>query len=147
MEYFHMDASTFHRASYIAHARGDRVPTGRKYVGSVDEKAIGARLRQLRQQRGLTQAEVAGGLGIDQSLISEYERGVVRLHGSLIIGLAKLLKVSTDQLLGVEKLKNGDILGDRRFLRRLLRTEKLSRREKQLLLGTIDKFLKGAGVA
>lgn len=122
------------------------MPAGRKYVGSVDEKAIGARLRQLRQQRGLTQAEIAEGLGIDQSLISEYERGVVRLHGSLIIGLAKLLKVSTDQLLGVEKLKNGDILGDRRFLRRLLRIEKLSRREKQLLLGTIDKFLKGAGV-
>ena len=123
------------------------MPSGRKYVGSVDEKTIGARLRELRQQRGLTQAEVAQALGIDQSLISEYERGVVRLHGSLIVGLAKLLKVSTDQLLGVEKLKNGDILGDRRFLRRLLQIEKLSRREKQLLLGTIDKFLKGAGVA
>ena len=123
------------------------MPSGRKYVGSIDEKTIGARLRELRQQRGLTQAEIAQALGIDQSLISEYERGVVRLHGSLIVGLAKLLKVQTDQLLGVEKLKNGGVVGDRRFLRRLLQIEKLSRREKQLLLGTIDKFLKGAGVA
>jgi transcriptional regulator with XRE-family HTH domain len=124
MESFHMDSSPFYRALYIANA-----------------------LRQLRQQRGLTQAEIAQGLGIDQSLISEYERGVVRLHGSLIVGLAKLLKVPTDQLLGMEKLKNSGVVGDRRFLRRLLQIEKLSRREKQVLLGTIDKFLKGAGVA
>lgn len=123
------------------------VPPGRKYVGPIDEKAIGARIRQLRLQRGLTQVELAERLGIDQSLISEYERGVVRVHGSLIVGFAKLLKVSTDQLLGVEKLKTNGLVGDRRFLRRLQQIEKLSKREKQLLLGTIDKFLKGAGVA
>lgn len=123
------------------------MPSGRKYVGSVDENMIGGRLRQLRQQRGLTQAELAGALGIDQSLISEYERGILRLHGSLIVALAKLLKVSTDQLLGVEKLKNGDVVGDRRFLRRLLQIEKLSKRDKQVLLGTIDRFLRGTEAA
>jgi transcriptional regulator with XRE-family HTH domain len=131
----------------MAHEEIHALPPGRKYVGPIDEKAIGARMRQLRLQRGLTQVDLAEQLGIDQSLISEYERGIVRLHGSLIIGFAKQLKVSTDQLLGVEKLKANGLIGDRRFLRRLQQIEQLSKREKQLLLGTIDKFLKGAGVA
>jgi transcriptional regulator with XRE-family HTH domain len=116
------------------------VPPGKKYVGSIDEKAIGKRLHELRIQRGKTQAEIAKALGIDQSLISEYERGIVRLHGSLIVGLAELLKVSTDELLGVKKTTAG-ATKDRRFLRRLEKIDKLPKRDKDALIGTIDAFI------
>jgi transcriptional regulator with XRE-family HTH domain len=116
------------------------VPPGRKYVGSIDEKTIGSRLRELRIRRGKTQADIAKVLKIDQSLISEYERGIVRLHGSLIVGLAEALRVSTDELLGMKKTPtNGS--KDRRFLRRLEKVDRLSKRDKEALLGTIDAFL------
>jgi transcriptional regulator with XRE-family HTH domain len=91
---------------------------------------------------------LAASLGIDQSLISEYERGVVRVHGTLLAALAKQLKVSSDELLGLKTPKrNGAIEHDPRLARRVRLIQKLSKRDKQALLRSIDNFLKGAGVS
>jgi transcriptional regulator with XRE-family HTH domain len=114
------------------------------YVAPVDEKTIAKRLRDLRKSRGLTQVEVAAQLGIPQTLVSEYERGTVRLHGAIVTALAKLLRVSTDELLGVKPLKDHGPVQDRRILRRIQRIEKLPKRSKQALLKTIDLYLEGA---
>jgi transcriptional regulator with XRE-family HTH domain len=121
--------------------------TRKHYRSPVTEELIGARLRQLRQQRGLTQLEVAEQLGVKQALISQYERGSVRLHGALIAGLAKILKASADDLLGLKPVPKNGHATDRRFLRRLEKIEQLSLQDKRSLLKNLDMFLKGAGVA
>jgi transcriptional regulator with XRE-family HTH domain len=120
----------------------------RKYVGPTDEKTIGKRLREARLRRGLMQVQLAEALGIDQSLISEYERGVVRVHGSLLAGLAKTLKVSADEVLGLKTQRtNGSAELDPRFFRRLQQIRRLAKRDKQALLRSIDNFLKGARIS
>jgi transcriptional regulator with XRE-family HTH domain len=48
-------------------------------VTSCDGPAVGARLRQLRQSAGLTQAAVADRLGTTQSAVARLEGGQVRL--------------------------------------------------------------------
>ena len=108
-----------------------------------DDKAFGMRLQEIRKQRGLSQVEVAERLGIHQSLISQYERGYLRLHGALLVRLAEVLKTTPDEILAVKKARgNGeDQTLDRRFVRRLRKLDKLSAHEKKLLLGTIDAFL------
>lgn len=122
------------------------MPKVRKFVGPTDEKAIGRRLREARLQRGLMQVQLAEALDIDQSLISEYERGALRVHGALLAGFAKTLKVSADEILGLKPPKsNGPTEVDPRFLRRLQQIKKLPKRDKQALLRSIDNFLKGAG--
>jgi transcriptional regulator with XRE-family HTH domain len=121
------------------------LPRPRKYTTPA-EATIGQRLRELRQRLGKTQAEIAETLGIKQSLVSDYERGVVRLHGDLLIGFAKALKVSADEILGLQGNGHKEAVQDRRLLRQLQRIEKLSKREKQALLKNLDLFLKGAGV-
>jgi transcriptional regulator with XRE-family HTH domain len=122
------------------------VPPGKKYVGPIDEKTIGRRLKEARVRRGMTQVELAQKLGIDQSLISEYERGVVRVHGALLAGIAQILKTSVDSILGLDKMKREDAGTDRRFARRLEEIERLPKRDKQALIRNIDNFLKGASV-
>jgi transcriptional regulator with XRE-family HTH domain len=93
------------------------------------------------------QVQLAEALGIDQSLISEYERGVVRVHGALLAGLAKTLRVSADEILGLRPQRsNGSLDLDPRFARRLQQIKRLPKRDKQALLRNIDNFLKGAGV-
>jgi len=119
------------------------VPRVGKYVAPVDEKTIGKRLRELRKARGLTQVEVAEKLGIQQALLSAYELGQVRIHGALVAAFASLFKVSADQILGLKDIKGNGAVHDRRFLRRLERIEKLPRRAKQTILGTIDTYLAG----
>jgi len=106
-----------------------------------DQETIGQRLARLRRERGITQAEIADKLGIVQPMVSDYERGELRLHGQLIVQLARLLRVSADELLGLEKAKGRGPVKNRRLLRRLQQLEKLPKRDQQALLRTIDAFL------
>lgn len=115
--------------------------TRKHYVVPVDEKAIGARIRDLRKRQGMTQGELATELGINQSAVSDYEKGVVRIHAAMLAGLCKALKASADQILGLEKTKGNGHVPDRRFLRRIERLHQLSKRDQQSILGTIDAFL------
>jgi transcriptional regulator with XRE-family HTH domain len=123
------------------------VPKLRKLAGPTDEQAIAKRLREARLRRGLMQTDLAAALGIDQSLISEYERGVVRIHGTLLAALARELKVSADELLGLKKARrNGDAEHDPRLARRFQLIRKLPKRDKQALIRSIDNFLKATGI-
>lgn len=115
-----------------------------KYKTPVDEKTVGGHLRDLRKRRGLSQAEVAERLGVYQSLLSEYERGTVRVPGTIIAALARIYRTSSDEILGLKPLKEDGPFRDRRFIRRLERIEKLPKRAKQTLLKTLDTYLDGA---
>ena len=108
-----------------------------------DDKAFGARLKEIRKRRGVTQVDLAQRLGIHQSLISQYERGSVRLHGALIVRFAQALQTTPDEILTAQTTPEGDNghTSDRRFVRRLRKIDKLSPHQKKILLGTIDAFL------
>lgn len=113
-----------------------------KYLAPVDEQTIARRLRELRKRRGLSQVELAQKVGIDQTLLSTYERGAVRIHGAMVAALATALRATTDVLLGLKDSKENGLIKDRRFLRRLEQIDRLPRRKKDALLTTIDAFLK-----
>lgn len=115
-----------------------------KYIAPVDEKTIAKRLRELRRARGKTQAEIAEALGIPQALVSEYERGTVRVHGAIVAAFARVFGVSADEVLGLKPHKQNGTFKDRRFFRRLERLEKLPKRAQQALLKTIDAYLEAA---
>jgi transcriptional regulator with XRE-family HTH domain len=118
--------------------------TRKRYASPVDEKTIGRRLRELRERSGRTQTEVAAELHIKQALVSEYERGVVRLHGALVAGFAKVLKASADEILGLAKSKSNGAMKDRKLLRLFQQIHDLPRREKDALVKTISNYLRGA---
>lgn len=106
-----------------------------------DDKAFGERLQQIRKRRGLSQVEVAQRLDIHPSLISQYERGYLRLHGALLVRLAQVLSTTPDEILAMRPHRDDGDAVDRRFLRRLRKIGQLSDHDKRLLLGTIDAFL------
>jgi transcriptional regulator with XRE-family HTH domain len=117
------------------------VPRRRSYITPVDERTIGRRLREIRKRRGLTQTEVAQQLGIDQTLVSNYERGAARLHGALVAGFAKALRISADEILGTKdsSSKGGPVNG--RLLRRLQRIEELPRGDQKAVLKFLGALL------
>ena len=57
------------------------------------------RLRDLREDRDLTQAEVASYLCVKQNTYSQYETGARQLPIDLLIRLAQYYGVSTDYIL------------------------------------------------
>jgi len=58
-------------------------------------------LRHYREKAGLTQKELADKLGIDKSAIVRAETGVKDLTGNLYREIARILGITTDELLGV----------------------------------------------
>lgn len=105
-------------------------------------ETIAQRLQRLRREKGVTQAELAELLGVSQPIVSDYERGELRLHGELIVKLAEILDCSADELLGLQPrqtLTNGG--GNRRLLRRLQQLDLLPKRDQEALLRTLDAFL------
>ncbi len=119
-----------------------------KRVGSSrgGAESIGQRLARMRKERGLTQIELADKLGSTQSLVSKFERGELLLHGELIKLLAEIFDVSADDILGVDgrrkHLAAPVPIKDRRLLRRLQALERLSKRDREALLRTLDAFLR-----
>jgi transcriptional regulator with XRE-family HTH domain len=105
------------------------------------QETLGERLARLRRERGMTQVELAERLGVAQPVVSDYERGELRLHGQLIVKLTEILGVSSQELLGLTKPASNGAIKNRRLLRRLQEIERLPRRDQQALLRTIDRFL------
>ena len=58
------------------------------------------RIRELRDDKGLKQCDVAKAVGIDQRTLSNYETGKTNPDSFAIIKLAEFFNVSTDYLLG-----------------------------------------------
>lgn len=105
------------------------------------QETIGERLARMRRERGLTQADVAERLGIVQPVVSDYERGELRLHGQLIIELTRILGVTADELLGLGGSKRNGSVKNRRWLKRMQQLERLPKRDQEALVRTIDAFL------
>lgn len=105
-------------------------------------ESIGQRIARLRKERGVTQIELAERLGVTQPLVSNWERGEIRLHGELIVELARIFGVSADELLGLSApTATSSSPARRRLSRRLQAIDKLSKRDQEALLRTIDAFL------
>ena len=73
-------------------------------------KTIGQRIKELREERGLTQAELAKLLGCAQNTVAEWENRKDRLPGGKLLGdIAKIFGISFDYLLN-PALKNPQLL-------------------------------------
>jgi transcriptional regulator with XRE-family HTH domain len=108
-------------------------------------EAIGERLARLRKERGFTQKEFAEKTGLIQALISDYERGKLRLNAEMILRFANALEVTTDELLRPGVPKPGR-KPSRKVLRRLEQIETLPPSKQLTLLRTIDTFLENAAL-
>ncbi len=59
------------------------------------------RIKEVRKQKKLSQVELASKLGVNQTAISQWERGSTLPSGNLLPKLTALLDTSSDYLLGI----------------------------------------------
>lgn len=98
------------RSSTIFQASEDllEVKAVAKRRGVITERgttAIAKRIAEARKDRGISQAAMAKKLGVTQPIISRYERGELRIHAELLVKIAKILKSTSDELLGLKPMK------------------------------------------
>jgi len=62
-------------------------------------QALGARLAEARDARGLTQVELAQQLGIAQQTLAHYETGRSRVSVAILLEMSRILRFSIDEML------------------------------------------------
>ncbi|QKE84753.1 XRE family transcriptional regulator [Arthrobacter sp. NEB 688] len=75
-------------------------------MANLDPTAVGRRLREVRTRRGMTLAEVSADTGISVSTLSRLESGARRATLELLVGLARVYRVTLDEL--VDAPRTGD---------------------------------------
>ena len=73
----------------------------RMYLGG--DIMIADTIKNLRQQSGLTQSDLAKRLNITRSSVNAWEMGISIPSTQYIVELAELFKVSTDYILGLSR--------------------------------------------
>lgn len=72
---------------------------------------VADRIKFLREEKGLSQAELAKQLGITRSSVNAWELGISVPSTQYIVELAHIFKVSTDYLLSVDNTAAVSIKG------------------------------------
>lgn len=111
---------------------------------NLGDESIGQRIAKFRKLKGYTQIELAKKIGINQALVSDYERDKIRPHPEMIVRFAIALEVSADQLLGLEGFQDRGQMPSLKILRRVKNIENLPTSQQKVLFQIIDTFLKGA---
>ena len=70
---------------------------------------FGSKLKELRLQNGMTQQQLATKLGITKSVVSYYELSERYPSPETLILIAQIFRVSSDYLLGIDRMKTIDV--------------------------------------
>lgn len=113
------------------------------------ETSFGERLQNIRKARGMTQVQLAEAANTTQRAVSYYETEAGFPPAPAVIDLAKALKVSTDELLGVrpprvERVK--DDPEERRMWKRFQMVTALPERDQKAVIRLINSLV-GVGAS
>lgn len=104
---------------------------------------FGARLAYLRNEKNLSQSEMAKIFGVSQSTIGMWESDKRKIHNDKLVEVAKFFNVSTDYLLGHKTPEDKEL-----DLKQLLTSgsmtyggEEISERNLKVLTRVVQSFL------
>lgn len=106
------------------------------------------RIKEVRKQKKLSQVELASKLGVNQTAISQWERGSTLPSGNLLPKLTALLDTSSDYLLGISdeppvKIDSDDIISKitRQIVLDTLEMDESSKKEVYDILSKFNALL------
>ena len=102
---------------------------------------FGERLHTLREQKGLTQADVAKALDISARAYAFWEREPVAVRAEQLATLARLFDVSVDSLVGQEPPKPRGAGPAGRMRRLFEAASQLPRNQQQKVIALLDAFV------
>jgi len=112
-------------------------------VDTTNETGFAGRLKKLRNEKGLSQAELGDLIGLHSNHVSRYERGESKPTAKSLKAIAEVLKVSTDYLYdGDEKGATFANLKDKELLEMFTDVENLSESKKEAIKIVIKAIIK-----
>jgi len=109
-----------------------------------EDASFGPRLTAIRKARGLTQVDLAKAAGSTQRAISYYENDDGIPPAAAVIALARALKVSADEMLGLKPPKLDHAADDaetRRLWKRFQMMAELPEKDQRALIRLINSMV------
>lgn len=113
----------------------------RQRINVALSKAFGERLHRYREDRGLSQRQLATMASVDPMQISRYERGLGLPAADTLALLCDALQLSADTLLFGKADRQPVALKNAILLQRLQEIDALDRRDQQTIVEVIDSIL------
>ena len=111
--------------------------------------AFGERLAELRAEQGLTQIQLAERIGSSQRAISAYETVAEYPPTAVVVQLARALKVSADELLGLAPPKKSRTAQEdpeaRRLRKKFLQVMRLPERDRRAVIRLVNSLVETKG--
>lgn len=102
-------------------------------------KALGTHVATLRKARGMTQAELARGIGVSQQAVFAYELGQRRISVLVLAKLSKIFSTSVEDIVRLSKpprVRAGRL--SPRCIRHAERLQALTKTQQRFLIRIID---------
>ncbi len=100
---------------------------------------IGKRLRKIREAKGLTQIEVAGKIGMDQSQYSRLEKNTTDPSMSTLLRIASALNIKLTDLFSVDLLTDRNYV-DTTIQEKIMEVGQLDEEDKRIVFHLIDRL-------
>jgi len=115
----------------------------RKTLTKKEGESFGERLAKFRRASGYSLRELAAELEVSPRMLVYYEKHADHHQAALWPRLAKVLGVSSDQLFGIENVKENSQGRDTKLWRRFSQLEKLPPARRKPIVQVIDAFIRG----
>jgi transcriptional regulator with XRE-family HTH domain len=102
--------------------------------------SFGKKLREAREAKGFSQAELARQIQSHHSIVGKYERDEVKPTIDVVKKLANVLGTTVSFLMGETEHQN--VLKDPVMFKRMADIEQLPAKDRECLLLTVDNFIK-----
>jgi transcriptional regulator with XRE-family HTH domain len=112
--------------------------------------AFGERLAELRAEQGITQIQLAEMIGSSRRAISAYETVAEYPPTAVVVELAKALKVSADELLGLKPVRidrSKEDLEARRLWKKFQQVLKLPEKDRRAVIRLVNSLVETKGRA
>jgi len=73
------------------------------FMENILKTEVGKKLKERREQLGMTQRQVASALGVAQPVYQRLEKGIFECSYSQLVAICKLYDISADYLLGLKE--------------------------------------------
>lgn len=107
------------------------------------DEAFSRRLAAIRRARGMTQIDLADAAGTTQRAVSYYENAFGFPPAPVLVALAKALRVTTDELLGVKRVRPDSRTEDpetRRLWKKFQQVTELPEKDQRAVIRLINSL-------
>jgi len=110
-------------------------------------ETIGQRIAKFRKRCGLTQLQLAQKIGIERTVIANYEKDRLRVYDEMLGHIALALGVSTDSILGLKNVASNTQELSLRLMKRFSLVEQLPEVMKKHVIKMLDDSIKANSTA